>query len=303
LLLTCSAYDGWPHDGLCATYNPSTGLQERASIAGLLRAKIRTSDPLIYHRCATDGGNPFTGKWGIIPRILWPFRGVFPNEQAQAHPATAATVLAYSCMSAVALILLALILWIPRAPGPKPPPLPLLFLRQQRERRSRALPTALLGDDASASSGDEDYGDDEFGGQRRRRGRRRDKQLKDRNGRGADGGNFSNMNPEEEEEDEDGAMAVHEPTFRSLGARVNAYIPVTDRGFNGLLQPRDLKPLQPPSAPTLRLHTASGDDVCGVCLCLGVHNILISIPLKSAICICCLRASQNIISSKHKKRD
>jgi hypothetical protein len=72
------------------------------------------------------------------------------------------------------------------------------------------------------------------------------------------------MNPEEEE-GEDGTMAVHEPTFRSLGARVNAYIPVTDRGFNGLLQPRDLKPLQPPSAPTLRLHTASGDDdVCGV---------------------------------------
>lgn len=240
LLLTCSAYDGWPHDGLCPTYNPSTGLQERASIAGLLRAKIRTSDPLIYHRCATDGGNPFMGKWGVIPRFIWPFRGVLPNEQEvpQAHSATAATVLAYSCFTAVALLALGLVLWIPRAPGPKPPPLPLLFLRQQRERRSRALPTATLGEDGSGSSGDENEEYDEFGGQRRRAGRRR------RRGQGS-------------ERNEDGTMAVQEPTFRSLGARVNAYIPLTDRGFHGLLQPRDLKPLQPPSAPALRLHTVS----------------------------------------------
>jgi len=260
LLLTCSSYDGWPHDGLCATVDPLTGLHARASVAGLLRAKRPTSDVLLYHRCATDGGNPLVGRW-LLPRWLWPLR-LDAAEQPQAHPATAAAVLVYSSAAAVLLLALALVLWLPRAPDPKPPPPPLLFLRNQRERRSRGdagarggsggAPTALLGADAEDDEDDEADKDDEEKGNRRRRPRARH-------------GHQRSLRPSGDEgffalEEEAAAAMGQGPTFRSLGARANAYIPLTDRGYGGLLRPRELAPLQPPTAPTLRLHTVTGSN-------------------------------------------
>jgi len=207
--ITANGYAGWPHDGLCPTW-VDDGVRARSYPATVRRYGAHVRSTRLFHKCATEGGDPLF-VFFIIPNIFprWGDSSFLTRKRQD--------ILFYYT---VGTFIITIFFWI------------LYFFVDlccpcKKERARLAHFTEQKLDEVVSIPSQYD----------RKKG---------------------NQKSHDQGED-DGEMAH----YLNLGASVDAYIPMTDRGFNSRLSPFDLHLIQPSTSayPKRRVVRGLGDFI------------------------------------------
>jgi hypothetical protein len=207
--ITATGYGGWPHDGLCPTWN-GDGKRARAYPATIRRYGNHVRATRMFHRCPNDGGDPLFVFW-VIPNVFprWGDATFLTNKNQD-------ILFYYTLATFIISILFFFIYFLQCCCSP---------CKTERERFTRFTEKKLDEVVSIPSQYDKKTGKD----------------------KSYDMG------------EDDGEMAH----YLNLGASVDAYIPMTDRGFNSRLSPFDLHLIQPSTSayPKRRIVRGLGDFI------------------------------------------